>query len=63
MDQSSNILSITERGECIGFIVPRGPTGFEAYTADEKSLGIYAETNVAVVMIWRYAHGQPIEVH
>jgi hypothetical protein len=60
MDQSSNnnIFSVTERGECIGFVISRGPMGVEAFTTTEESIGIYAETDDAVVMIWRYAHNQ-----
>ena len=27
---------------CIGFILARGPAGFEAFTADQHSLGMYA---------------------
>jgi hypothetical protein len=26
---------------CIGFILPRGTTGFEAFTLEEKSLGLF----------------------
>jgi hypothetical protein len=25
---------------CLGFILSRGPAGFEAFSADEKSLGL-----------------------
>jgi hypothetical protein len=58
MNQDNRILSITENGNCIGFIIPRGPMGVEAFDACEKSIGIYKETDDAVVMIWRYAHNQ-----
>jgi hypothetical protein len=61
--EMAQIISITENATCIGFIINRGPMGFEAYTADEKSLGIYVETNDAVVMIWRAAHNQRLALN
>jgi len=28
-------------GRCLGFVLGRGPAGFEAFTADERSLGLF----------------------
>jgi hypothetical protein len=28
-------------GRCIGFVLERRPTGFEAFTANEQSLGLF----------------------
>jgi hypothetical protein len=35
------MLSVYSGRECVGFILARGKTGFEAFTADQKSLGLY----------------------
>jgi hypothetical protein len=41
---------------CIGFILARGPAGFEAFSADEKSLGLFPTQRDAAAAIMR---GQP----
>jgi hypothetical protein len=33
--------SVYDGRRCIGFIISRGPKGFEAYTANEISFGIF----------------------
>jgi hypothetical protein len=38
---SPAMLSIYDGRTCVGFILARGKTGFEAFTADQRSLGIY----------------------
>jgi hypothetical protein len=35
------MVSIYDGRECLGFVLSRGPRGFEAFTANEKSLGLY----------------------
>ena len=35
------MLSVYAGRTCVGFILARGKTGFEVFTADQKSLGIY----------------------
>jgi hypothetical protein len=36
---------------CAGFILTRGPKGFEAFSADEKSIGTYSTEDAAVEAI------------
>jgi len=35
------LVSIYDGRECVGFVISRGKLGFEAFTADQHSLGIY----------------------
>ena len=39
--------SVYDGRECVGFIVSRGRLGYEAYTADERSLGLFPTTKLA----------------
>jgi len=41
---------------CLGFVLSRGRTGFEAFDIEERSLGIYATQREAAAAIMR---GQP----
>jgi hypothetical protein len=34
-------------GRCLGFVLQRGPAGFEAFTADECSLGLFEDERKA----------------
>jgi hypothetical protein len=38
---SNQLLSVFDGRECVGFILARGRAGYQAFTADEKSLGLY----------------------
>jgi hypothetical protein len=38
---TSPLLSVYSGRTCIGFILARGKLGFEAFNADQRSLGIY----------------------
>jgi hypothetical protein len=40
---------------CLGFILARGPAGFEAFSADEKSLGLFPTQREAAAAIMRGA--------
>jgi hypothetical protein len=35
------MLSLYSGRDCAGFILSRGPKGFEAFTVEEKSLGLF----------------------
>src|SRR5215472_7877990 len=35
------LISIYDGRECVGFVISRGKLGFEAFTADQHSLGIF----------------------
>jgi len=39
------MLSVYDGRQCIGFVLARGRSGFEAFDADEKSLGVLAMQN------------------
>jgi hypothetical protein len=40
---------------CIGFMINRGTAGFEAFSADEKSLGLFPTRREAAAAIMRGA--------
>jgi hypothetical protein len=40
---------------CIGFVINRGTAGFEAFNADEKSLGLFPTQREAAAAIMRGA--------
>ena len=42
-------------GHCIGFILNRGAAGFEAFSGDEKSLGLFPTQREAAAAIMRGA--------
>jgi hypothetical protein len=62
MDTAINehILSVTDGRQAIGFLVSRGKLGVEAFTADEESIGLFANVQAAATACWKYAHNQPI---
>jgi hypothetical protein len=45
------LVSVYDGQQCIGFILARGRSGFEAFTADEKSLGTYTSQRDAAEVI------------
>jgi hypothetical protein len=61
-DPSTNkrLLSVTDGRQAIGFIINRGKTGVEAFTADEKSIGLFVDVQAAATACWQHAHHQPI---
>jgi hypothetical protein len=40
---------------CLGFVLTRGAAGFEAFSADEKSLGLFPTQREAAAAIMRGA--------
>jgi hypothetical protein len=42
------LVSVCDGRECVGFILARGKTGFEAFDCDERSLGVYPTQGEAV---------------
>jgi hypothetical protein len=52
------MLAVTEGRQTIGFIINRGKTGVEAFTADEKSIGLFANVQAAATACWMAAHDQ-----
>ena len=45
------MLSIYSGGSCVGFVMPRGPAGAEAFGADEDSLGLFPDQRSAAAAI------------
>jgi hypothetical protein len=52
---SDPITSVYAGQVCLGFILNRGPAGFEAFSADEKSLGLFTTQQAAAAAIMRGA--------
>jgi hypothetical protein len=49
------ITSVYAGQVCLGFILARGAAGFEAFRADEKSLGLFPTQREAAAAIMRGA--------
>jgi hypothetical protein len=49
------IASVYAGQVCLGFILARGSAGFEAFSADEKSLGLFPTQREAAAAIMRGA--------
>ena len=52
------MLSVYDGHECIGFILRRGGGGAEAFTADDRSVGLFKDDQDAALELWRRARGQ-----
>jgi hypothetical protein len=40
--RNNSLLSVYDGQRCIGHVLARGKTGFEAFDAEERAIGIYA---------------------
>ena len=49
------VTSVFSGQNCIGFILDRGEAGFEAFSADEQSLGLFPTQHEAAAAIMRGA--------
>jgi hypothetical protein len=45
------MVSVYEGRECLGFILARGPAGYEAFDRDERSLGVFATQREAAAAL------------
>jgi hypothetical protein len=52
------LISVYSGAACLGFILARGKLGFEAFTADERSLGIYPNQHSAADAITKAGGGR-----
>jgi hypothetical protein len=52
---TSPLLSVYDGQCCIGFVFTRGKQGFEAFTADQRSLGTFLSQRDAAVAVMRKA--------
>jgi hypothetical protein len=41
------MVSVYDGRQCVGFILPRGKRGFEAFDCDERSLGVFKDQREA----------------
>jgi hypothetical protein len=44
-------MSVFEGGRCVGFVLCRGPKGFEGYDSNESSLGIFNNKDAAAAAV------------
>jgi hypothetical protein len=50
-NNAPTMLSVYSRTTCIGFILRRGKLGYEAFTANERSLGLFKNQNDAAAAV------------
>jgi hypothetical protein len=50
-----SLVSVYSGQCCLGFVINRGAAGFEAFSADEKSLGLFPTQREAAAAIMRGA--------
>jgi hypothetical protein len=49
----TSLISVMIDNKCIGYLIKRGKTGFEAFNSDDKSLGMFAEEHDAVAAVMK----------
>jgi hypothetical protein len=52
-------LYVVRAGSCAGFILNRGPQGFEAFDIDQTSLGHFTDQHTAAAAVYQRAVGEP----
>jgi len=52
-------LYVIRDGSCCGFILHRGPQGFEAFDIDQTSLGHFTDQHAAAAAVNQRALGEP----
>ena len=45
------LLSVYNGRHCVGFVLPRGKVGFEAFGRDEQSRGLFATWELAIAAL------------
>jgi hypothetical protein len=50
-NSTSPLLSIYDGQRCVGFVFARGKQGFEAFTAEQQSLGTFATQREAATAV------------
>jgi hypothetical protein len=56
--RTAPMLSVYDGRERIGFILRRGDGGAEAFTTDDRSVGLFKDDQDAALELWRRARGQ-----
>jgi hypothetical protein len=52
------LLSVYDGRQCVGFVLNRGRSGFEAFDAEEKSIGLFETQDAAVASLLREGGAQ-----
>ena len=53
MTEETSLVSVFSGELCLGFVLARGKAGFEALTADERSLGLFPTQREAAAAVMR----------
>jgi hypothetical protein len=56
--RTAQMLSVYDGRERIGFILRRGDGGAEAFTTDDRSVGLFKDDQDAALELWRRARRQ-----
>jgi hypothetical protein len=51
VSSATSLLSVYDGRRCIGFVLARGKTGFEAFDRDEQSRGHFATQELAIAAL------------
>jgi hypothetical protein len=49
--RNSPLISVYDGRECVGFILPRGKPGFEAFDRNERSVGLFPTQRAAAAAV------------
>jgi hypothetical protein len=50
---ATSLVNVFTNERCIGYLIKRGKTGFEAFDAGDKPLGVFAEEQDAVAAVMK----------
>jgi hypothetical protein len=48
---TATLLSVYDGRHCVGFVLPRGKVGFEAFDHNEQSCGLFATQELAIAAL------------
>jgi hypothetical protein len=51
VQSSPRILTVLREGRCCGFVLSRGPKGFESFDSDDTSLGTFGTKEEAAAIV------------
>jgi hypothetical protein len=56
---ATGMISIYSGRECLGHVIARGKSGFQAFDVDDRSLGMFRTRAEAVVAVTEAARAKP----
>ncbi len=59
MNGTAPFIYVHDGRACLGHVLSRGKEGFEAFDADDKSLGLYSAQALAVAALSEGGHSGP----